>query len=283
MDDFSRKVWVFLIEHKSEVFKKFKNWKTMIENHTNMKIGTLRTDNDLEFCNHQFNELCEQSGIIRHKTVPYSPQQNGVIERMDRTILEKVRCLLAPTGLSKKFWGEALMTAVNLINKSPNVPLKGKCPDSVFFQKPVSYDNLKVFGCAAYVLTNTDKLEPRTKKCIFLGYPEGTKGYRLWDRSVPGFKLIISRDVVFNEFEFPCKNFESESGMLEIEVEQSENSRNDSEHPVDDNLPEFDSESVTLPAKINLLVHFNDDDLEINRFAPQNNDIELGGAEHINE
>ncbi|KAL0409123.1 UNVERIFIED_CONTAM: Retrovirus-related Pol polyprotein from transposon TNT 1-94 [Sesamum radiatum] len=148
-----------------EVFEKFKTWKTFVENQTGKRIKTLRTDNGLEFCNKQFSELCDEFGIKRHNTTPYTPQQNGVAERMNRTLLNKVRCLLISSGLPKTFWGEALLTAAYLINRSPSVPLNGKIPESVW---------------------------------------TGKNGYRLWLRSQPGFKVIISRNVTFNETEMPC-------------------------------------------------------------------------------
>lgn len=105
----------------------------------------------------------------------------------------------------KEVLGEAVMAASHVINLSPSVPLGGKCPDEVFYNKPPRYDHLRVFGCAAYVHQTGDKLDARSKKCVFLGYPEGVKGYRLWDRSLPGFKTIVSRNVIFNESEFPCQ------------------------------------------------------------------------------
>ncbi|CAH9077615.1 unnamed protein product [Cuscuta europaea] len=179
IDDFSRKVWVCLLEHKSDVYVRFKEWKNMVENQTECKVKTLRTDNGLEFCNKDMDRLCIESGIRRHKTVPYTPQQNGLAERMNRTLLDKVRSMLATSGLPKKFWGEAVNTATYLINRSPSVPLDGKCLEAVFSKKPIDLSHLKVFGCAAYVHQQTDKLDPRSKKCIFLGYPEGVKGYRI--------------------------------------------------------------------------------------------------------
>ena len=111
--------------------------------------------------------------------MPYTPQQNGVAERMNRTLLERVRCMLLPTGLSKRFWGEALMTATYLINRSPCVPLGGKCPEVVFSNKSLNLNHLRVFGCAAFAHHAGDKLDSRSKKCVFLGYPEGVRGYRL--------------------------------------------------------------------------------------------------------
>ncbi|KAL2252662.1 UNVERIFIED_CONTAM: Retrovirus-related Pol polyprotein from transposon TNT 1-94 [Sesamum indicum] len=204
IDNFSRKVFVFLMKHKSEVFDKFKKWKTLVENQTGKRLKSLRTDNGLEFCNKSFSDMCEELGIKRHKTNPYTPQQNGIVERMNRTLLDKVRCLLISSGLPKTFWGEAVLTAAHLINLSPSVPLLGKTPDFMWYEKLPDMSPLRVFGCAAFVLQESDKLDPKSVKCVFIGYPEGIKGYRLWVRSKPGFKVLISRNVTFNENEMPC-------------------------------------------------------------------------------
>ncbi|XP_012849888.1 PREDICTED: retrovirus-related Pol polyprotein from transposon TNT 1-94 [Erythranthe guttata] len=204
IDDYSRKVFVFLLKQKSDVFDKFKTWKTLIENQTGKRIKTLRTDNGIEFCNLEFDNLCANSGIRRHKSVVHTPQQNGVAERMNRTLLERVRSMLTSSGLPKLFWGEAILTATYLINRSPSMPLNGDLPESVWCGKKVDLSNLHVFGYAAFVHHKGDKLEPRFVKCIFLGYPDGVKGYRLWLKGDFGYKIIISRDVIFNESGFPC-------------------------------------------------------------------------------
>lgn len=88
---------------------------------------------------------------MRHNTVPYNPQQNGVIERMKRTLLERVRCLLIESGLPKQFWGEALSTAAHIINKTPSTSLDLQIPDELWNQRKSKYDYLRVFGCLAYV------------------------------------------------------------------------------------------------------------------------------------
>ncbi|KAL0415516.1 UNVERIFIED_CONTAM: Retrovirus-related Pol polyprotein from transposon TNT 1-94 [Sesamum latifolium] len=145
-DNMSRKVFVFLMKQKAEVFEKFKQWKIFVENQTGRKLKVLRTDNGLEFCNQNFTELCNEFGIKRHKTNPYTPQQNGVAERMNRTLLNKVRCLLISSGLPKSFWGEALLTAAYLVNRSPSVPLLGKTPECVWSQSDIDLSSLRIFG-----------------------------------------------------------------------------------------------------------------------------------------
>lgn len=213
VDDYSRKVWTYLLRSKDETFGKFKDWKTLVEKQTGNSVKVLRTDRGLEFCNEDFDRFCSDSGILRHRTVRLTPQQNGVAERMNRTILEKVRCLLFTSGLSKPFWGEALNTTVYLINRSPSTAIELKSPKEKWTGKVPNLDHIRIFGCSAYAHTRDGKLDPRSIKCIFLGYEPGTKGYRLWDRQSSGIKIIISRDVVFDETCFPCKTSDQTDPM----------------------------------------------------------------------
>ncbi|KAJ4730101.1 Retrovirus-related Pol polyprotein from transposon TNT 1-94 [Melia azedarach] len=109
IDDFSRMTWVFIMKHKSEAFKNFRQWKALVENQTGKKIKRLRTDNGLEFCWSEFDEFCKNEGIARHHTVRDTPQQNGVAERMNQTLLERARCMLFNAELTRRFWAEAFI------------------------------------------------------------------------------------------------------------------------------------------------------------------------------
>ena len=222
IDDYSRKVWIYFLKNKSETFLKFKEWKILVETQVGRKVKKLRTDNGLEFLSNDFNSFCQKEGIATHRTVRYTPQQNGLAERMNRTILERMRCMLSSSGLSKVFWAEAAETAVHLINRSPSSALQFKTPQEKWTGKAADYQHLKVFGCTAYVHTKTDKLEPRAVKCIFLGYPKGVKGYKLWIETQGKGNCIISRDVTFNEQDMskqtPAKDVEG-SDQLQFEVE----------------------------------------------------------------
>ena len=108
-----------------------------------------------------------------------TPQQNGLAERMNGTLLDRVRCMLYGSGLSKHFWGEVVMTTCYLLNRTPSSAMNFKTPKERWFVKPFNYDYLRIFWCIAYVHQSEEKLKPRSIKCIFLGYPEGVKGYRL--------------------------------------------------------------------------------------------------------
>lgn len=169
---------MFVLKHKHETFTKFKNWKTIVETQTGRKVKKLRTDNGLEFCNQDFDQLCKVQGMGRHLTVPGTPQQNGLVERMNRTLLDKIRCMLHKSGLPKKFWAEALATATFLINRSPSYALGMMTPMEKWSEVKSDYKELKVFGSLVYAHVKQGK-ELRAIKCIFLGYPEETKGYRL--------------------------------------------------------------------------------------------------------
>jgi transposase InsO family protein len=134
IDDFSRKVWVYFLNHKDDALTAFKQWKALVENETDRKIKKLRTDNGLEFCNSEFNSLYVGYGIARHKTILGTPQQNGVAERMNRTILERVCCMLSNVDLWDKhgLWAEVAFATCYLINHSANSAIDFKILEEVW-------------------------------------------------------------------------------------------------------------------------------------------------------
>uniref|UniRef100_A0A2N9ER08 Integrase catalytic domain-containing protein n=1 Tax=Fagus sylvatica TaxID=28930 RepID=A0A2N9ER08_FAGSY len=151
IDDYSRKAWVYFLKNKSEAFAKFKIWKAEVENQTGRKIKCLRTDNGTEYRDGDFLKFCEEHGIKRHFTVRKTPQQNGVAERLNRTITETARCLRLNAELPKSFWAEAVDMACYIINRSPRVALDGKVAEEVWTGQEVDYSFMRIFGCPAYV------------------------------------------------------------------------------------------------------------------------------------
>ena len=128
VDDFSRMCWVYFLTQKSEVAAVFWKFKTLIENQSGYKIKALRSDNGTEYTSSQFNMFCEDAGIKHQLTAIYTPQQNGVSERKNRTIMDMARCLLFEKKTPKKFWAEAVNTAVFLLNRLPTKSIKNKTP-----------------------------------------------------------------------------------------------------------------------------------------------------------
>ena len=161
IDDFSRKVWVYILKTKEEAFQRFKEWRKLVEVQTGRKVKTLRTDNGLEFVKTEFEVFCQTEGIQRHKTVSYTPQQTGLAERMNKTLLERVRCMLLSAKLPKSFWGEAVNTAAYLINRSPSTTLGFKVPEEVWSGRKPDLTHLRIFGCVAYAHVSW-MLEPRS-------------------------------------------------------------------------------------------------------------------------
>ena len=151
IDDYSRKVWIYFMKHKSDVFGIFKKWKAQVKNQTGRKIKYLKSDNGLEYRDKEFIRFCELESLTRHFTVKGTPQQNGVAERMNKTLAERARCMRLNAGLPKVLWAETVNTASFIINRSPSSAIDFKIPKEVWSGRPIDYSSLKIFGCLAYV------------------------------------------------------------------------------------------------------------------------------------
>lgn len=200
IDDFSRKTTIYFLFEKSQVLDKFKIYKALVENQSQKKIRKLRSDNGGEYVSKEWSEFCNTHGIARELTAPYTPQQNGVSERKNRTLVESARCMLHLSKLPNKFWAEAISTACYLQNRSAHSALGNKTPEEMWAGIKPSLKHIRTFGCDAYVHIPKEirqKLDSKSKVCKLLGYSETTKGYRLFDPK--SNKIITSRDVIFNE------------------------------------------------------------------------------------
>lgn len=216
IDDYSRMTTVFLIKNKAQVFDRFESYRNLVENQLNRKIKILRTDNGTEYCNRKFKEVCDKNGIIHQKSCPHTPQQNGLAERYNRTIVEKARCMIFDAKLSRGFWGEAVLTAVKIMNSTMNTAIK-RTPIEVWTGKPVDLSFFRIFGCKAMAKVPDalrKKFDKKSMECIFVGYAENQKGYRLLQKSTN--KLIISRDVVFFEDQMAGQNTSNDDSMMTV-------------------------------------------------------------------
>ena len=199
-DDKTRYTWVYILKSKDQVLDCFLQWKALVENQSKRKLKTFRSDNGGEYTLNKFETYLKNEGIRHEKTVPKTPEQNGVAERLNRTLVESARSMLLDAVLSKHYWAEAISTAAYLRNRCPTKAVQGKTPFEAWHGKKPSVDHLRVFGCDAYAHLPKDergKFDTKANKCILLGYGEQTKGYRLYD--VNEKKVLYSRDVRFNE------------------------------------------------------------------------------------
>ncbi|KAG8496293.1 hypothetical protein CXB51_009141 [Gossypium anomalum] len=214
---------------KSDVFEAFGKFKAMVENQIGCRIKTLRTDNRAEYLSKRFKRLCEQAGIYHQLTTVYTPQQNGVCERKNRTVMNIARCLLFQSKLPNSFWAEAVNSSVYLLNRLPTHAVKDKTPFEAWYGLKPSVSHLKVFGCVCYVVVPAErgtKLEERSVPCIFVGYSSDKKGYRVYDPSTR--KILVSRDIRFDEKKIwnwdgsNASQFEEDSAKGNLELIESE-------------------------------------------------------------
>ncbi|KAL2246274.1 UNVERIFIED_CONTAM: Retrovirus-related Pol polyprotein from transposon TNT 1-94 [Sesamum indicum] len=170
VDDSTRKVWVYFLKRKSDAFDTFRRWRALVENETGLQVKCLRSDNGGEYSSEGIKNYWPDHGIRMQKTIPGTPQQNGIAERMNRTPNERARCVQLKSELPKMFWADAVNTAAFLINRGPSVPLNNRIPE---------------------------ELDAKSIKCTFIGYGTDEFGYRFWDDQ--NRKIIRSRNVIFNE------------------------------------------------------------------------------------
>jgi hypothetical protein len=199
IDDYSRKTWVYFLKTKDEVFGKFKEFKALIENFSKRKIKILRSDNEGEYTSKEFVSFCRDVGIKRELTTPYNPQQNGVAERKNRTIMEAVKTMIHDQNLPMHLWVEAARTAVYVQNRLSHTALGFKTLEEMFSEKKPKVSHHKIFGCPVFVHIPKErtKLDPSRKKGIFVGYCEVSKAFRIY---IPGYHHIeIGREVTFDE------------------------------------------------------------------------------------
>jgi transposase InsO family protein len=200
INDHTRKVWVYFMKHKGEVFQHFLNFKTMVEKEKGVSIKCLRYDGRGEYFSNEFNEYLKEHGIQKKYSCSYSPQQNGVVERKNRHITEIACGMLNEKNLPNYFWAEAVVTSVYTMYRTPIAAIHGMTPEEKFTSKKLNVSHLRVFGCIAYVHVPDEKrskLDPKAEKCIFIGYSLDQKGYRCFNPSIR--KLQVNKDVGFDE------------------------------------------------------------------------------------
>ncbi|KAI5332974.1 hypothetical protein L3X38_023103 [Prunus dulcis] len=171
IDDFTRMIWVYFLRNKSEAFYCFKKFKSMTELQTGHKL-----------------------------TMAYTPQQNGVVERKNRTVIEMAKSVLHEKGMPYFLWTEAVHTAIYLLYRCPTKALNNITPFEAYSGRKPGIAHLKVFGSLCYVHVPIElrhKLEPKSTKGVFVGYAICEKGYRVFDPV--SNKLLLSRDVTFDE------------------------------------------------------------------------------------
>ncbi|KAA0058501.1 ty1-copia retrotransposon protein [Cucumis melo var. makuwa] len=196
VDDYSRFTKIYLIKTKNEAVSMFLKFKAESENQLGKRIKRLRSDRGGEYSDKTLKEFCESNGIIHEFTAPYSPQQNGIAERKNRTLKEMMNAMLLSSGLSDNMWGEAVLSACFILNRIPHKRLD-KIPYELRKGHAPNLSYLKVWGCLAKVpfpALKKTTVGSKTFDCIFIGYAQNSAAYRMHDPEIvsetPGSETI---------------------------------------------------------------------------------------------
>jgi transposase InsO family protein len=265
IDEFTRKLWIYLIRRKNDVLGIFKKFKVLVEKQCGQNIEILRTDGGGEYVSTEFNEYCENEGITHEVTPPYTPQHNGVAERKNRTLLNMVRSMLKSKNMPKTWWGEAVNTAAYIINRSPTKKMENVTPEEAWTGVKPNVSHFRVFGSVCYRHVPDQlrtKLDDKGELMIMVGY-HSTGGYKLVNPV--NNKIVISRDVVFDEgktwkwsdrgesstsveqnlFDVPAGETELD---LEVEIEGVEENEGEGGSP---DIPRRPLRQKQVPARLN--------------------------------
>ncbi|GJZ93754.1 putative ribonuclease H-like domain-containing protein [Tanacetum coccineum] len=184
IDDYSRFTWVFFLASKDKTSGILKSFITRIENLVDHKVKVIRCDNGTEFKNREMNKFCEKKGILRQYSVARTPQQNGVAERRNRTLIEAARTMLVDSMLPTTFWTEAVNTACYVQNRVLVVKPHNKTPYELFHGRTPTLSFMRPFGCPVTILNTIDhlgKFDGKADEGFFVGYSLNSKAFRVFN------------------------------------------------------------------------------------------------------
>ena len=205
----SRFIFVHFMKSRDEAAQHFIDFRSFTQNFSNQRIKILRVDNAPELVRGKLEAFCKSEGITYEKTVPHSPNQNGIAERCNQTLASMARAMLLDAELSNWFWPFAIQTAVHIKNRVPHSNLPPHVtPFHLWYNRKPDLSYLRLFGshCTSRILSNVpSKFDPRGEPGRFLGYATNAKGYIIWVPSPNGHggSLKIHRDVLFHGFPSP--------------------------------------------------------------------------------
>ncbi|KAH9743819.1 hypothetical protein KPL70_003436 [Citrus sinensis] len=244
------------VANKDDAIDAFQIFYKKVQNEKGYSIACIRSDHGGEFENHAFENFCNDFGIEHQFSSPRTPQQNGVVERKNRSIQEIAKTMLNENSLPKYFWAEAVNTACYVLNRVLIRPNLNKTPYELWKDRKPNIDYFKVFGCKCFILNTKDnlgKFDPKSDVGIFLGYSNSSKAYRVYNKRT----LVVeeSMHVTFDE----TNPSSTEKVIVDdnAEEEQQEEASNDNqedappgiqeEHHEEPNAEQNEGTSQTLP------------------------------------
>ena len=199
-DDHSSFRFIFFLKNRQDILASFKTLYHLVKCQTGVRISKLRTDNGSEYLSKVFQHFLSNKGIQHDLTAPYCPEQNGVAERDNRTIVESARSMLLHRNMPLESWGEAVNTAVYILNRVSSRTILGSTPFQLWYGEKPDISHCREFGSLCYShipKQRRQKLDSKARELLFMGYCATTKAYRLWCHKTK--KIIVSRDIIFDE------------------------------------------------------------------------------------
>ncbi|GJR28161.1 retrovirus-related pol polyprotein from transposon TNT 1-94 [Tanacetum coccineum] len=184
VDEYSRYTWVYFLKKKSHAAKMIMSFIRMVENQNDVKVKQIRTDNGTEFRNFELESVCDEKGISQNLSSPYTPEQNGVAKRKNKTLIEAARTMLNGSVLSKYFWTEAARIACYTQNRSIIFKRHDKTPYEIFRERIPDINYFHVFGCPVFIHNHKDhlgKFDVKADDGYFLGYSFNSKAFRVFN------------------------------------------------------------------------------------------------------
>ena len=219
VDEFSRFTTTCFLNRKSDAADMLLLIINQYENFTGQRVHTIQADNGGEFMSKYLHQQLENKGIRMQTTIPYTPEQNGLVERMNRTLVEKARTMLHHAGLPHEHWQSAIATATHITNRLPTKANNNQSPFELWFGRTPDLSHVRVFGCRAFAhipAQKRSKFDAKAHICTFLGYASNQKGYELMIDDTGTF--VMSRDVTFDEHTLPHRA--EEKGEQQQQSEQ---------------------------------------------------------------
>lgn len=266
VDDFSRFTWVRFLREKSETLQSFKMLALELSNEKG-SIAQVRSDHGGEFENHAFDQFCQEQGIRRQFSGPRTPQQNGIVERKNRTLQQMARAMMHYNQVETRFWAEAISTACYIINRVYVKPGTKTTPNEIWRGKTPNLSHLHIFGCICYILNdreNLGKFDSRCDEGIFLGYSTHSMAFRVYNKTT---KMVTDAvNVVFDdksgrsleEINSEESGNVKQSDKLSNDIDEASTSRPQLDksqvpknHSADDVIGELNAERVTRKLNIN--------------------------------
>jgi transposase InsO family protein len=200
VDDFSRYTWVYFLQDKSKAQRVIKKFIRREQNEFELKIKNIRSDNGSEFRNLNAEEYLDEEGIKHELSAPYTSQQNGIVERKNRTLIEMARTMLYEYKTPNSFWAEAINTACHAVNRLYLQKYLGKTPYEILTDNKPKVHYFRVFGCKCYILnkkTKSSKFAPKADEDFLLGYGTNEHAYRVFNKTTGCVEVTV--DVKFDE------------------------------------------------------------------------------------